>query len=131
MLMSEAEWHANSSQEKHAEGNLSSPMHLTGQIRKSCYQNYLLSLQEEGKTDSHPVQQITTQKLKCNTVIKLRASLLWLGTLIRIWSPPRVHPKALLIIYFHDWPPTIYNLSEPTICADNTSAIISTKHFDH
>lgn len=50
---------------------------------------------------------------------------------INIWSPPRVHPKALLIIYFHDCPPTIYNLSEPTICDDYTSAIICTKHFDH
>ena len=50
---------------------------------------------------------------------------------INKWSPPRVNPKALLIIYFYDRPPTIHTLSEPTICADNSSAIISTKHFDH
>ena len=49
----------------------------------------------------------------------------------KMWSPQRVNPKALLIIYFHDLPPTIHTLSEPIICAANTNAIISTKHFDH
>ena len=50
---------------------------------------------------------------------------------INKWSPPRVNSKALLIIYFYDRHPTIHILSEPKICADNTSAIISTKHFNH
>jgi hypothetical protein len=48
-----------------------------------------------------------------------------------IMSPPRVNPKALLIIYFHDPLQTIPTLSQPTTCADNTCAIISIKHFDH
>jgi hypothetical protein len=36
----------------------------------------------------------------------------------------------LFVIYINDLPPTINNLSKPTIFADDTSVLISSKNFD-
>jgi len=53
----------------------------------------------------------------------------WMGY-IQIWSYPRVNSRDLIVHNIYKWPPLRMNsLSEPIISADDTSVIISSKHF--